>query len=307
MAGWIGSLEKYTSGRGSAADRAFFLQAFNGGPYGVDRISRGTVAVDNLGLTIAGGIQPDRLHQLGDLTSDGLWQRFVPIIVAPASFGDDGAGGPAVSDYAAMIERLLQIAPNTRVQLSEGAHAVRLHVATRIFEIEQSEALGPAFSAFCGKLHGLWGRLCLVLSQIDPESVSFIVPERTAGAATKLLIESVLPNAARVYASMGGAGANMDAIRSVAGFILTKIKNRIVASDLTRYVRACRGQTLDNVQRVVSPLVAGGWLTPEQEFHPMAWAVHPGVHKLFVTRAAQEAARRGTIRELILGRGVDHE
>lgn len=311
LAGWVGSLEKYNSGRGSAADRAFFLQSFNGGHYVVDRVSRGTVAIDNLGLAIAGGIQPERLHQLGDLTSDGLWQRFVPIIVGTASLGSDGPRCAATSDYAEMISRLLQVAPTTRVALSEAAQEVRKDVAARIFELEQSEALGPAFSAFCGKLHGLWGRLCLVLSQIDPEPMSFIVAERIALAATTLLFHSVLPNAARVYASIGGAGSNMDATRSVAGFVLTKSKSRIVASDLTRHVRACRGQPLEAVQRIISPLVAGGWLTPEQEFNPMAWAVHPFVHERFAARAAQEVARRETVRELILGaaseKGADDE
>jgi hypothetical protein len=271
----------------------------------VDRVNRGTVAIDNLGLSIAGGIQPDRLRQLGDITSDGLWQRFIPIIVAPASLGSDAENDQPVADYAAMVERLLRVDPKTRVQLSEAAQAVRKDVATRIFKIEQSEALGAAFSAFCGKLHGLWGRLCLVLSQIDPEPVSFVVPERTALAATTLLFGSILSNAARVYASMGGAGANIEATRSVAAYILTKGKIRIVTSDLTNNVRACRGQPLADVQRVVSPLVAGGWLTPEQEFNPTAWTVHPYVHARFAARAEQEATRRATIRALIVGSGRD--
>lgn len=306
LAGWVGSLEKYTSGRGSAADRAFFLQAFNGGPYVVDRVSRGTVPIENLGLAIAGGIQPDRLRQMGDLTSDGLWQRFAPIIVGAPSLGSDGGDSQATSDYAAMVDRLLHIDPKARVQLSEPAQAVRRDVAERLFEIEQSEALGAAFSAFCGKLHGLWGRLCLVLSQIDPDPVSFIVPERIALAATTLLFKCVLPHAARVYASMGGAGGNIEATRSVAGYILTKRKDRVLASDLAHNVRACRGQPLEDVRRVVSPLVAGGWLAPEHEFNPTAWTVHPHVHQRFAARAEQEEVRRAAVRALIVtGRGAD--
>jgi hypothetical protein len=49
--------------------------------------------------------------------------------------------------------------------------------------------LGPAFSAFCGKLHGFWGCFCLVLSQIEPYGEPFAVSERTVVAASTLLFE----------------------------------------------------------------------------------------------------------------------
>ncbi len=301
LAGWIGSLEKYAGARGSLADRAFFLQSFNGGPYVVDRVSRGTVAIDNLGLSIVGGIQPDRLRQLGDITVDGLWQRFLPFIVAPASLGSDAPASDTTTDYIDLIDRLLRIPPETRIQLSDAAHVIREDVGGRLFEIEQSEALGSAFSAFCGKLHGLWGRLCLVLSQIEPAGAPYVVQERIADMARILIFQSVLPNASRIYAGMGGAGGNIEATRAVGGYILTKHKDRVLASDLAHNVRACRGQTLEDVQKIVSPLVAGGWLVPAREFNPHCWIVHPYVHQHFALRAEQETVRRATVRALITG------
>jgi hypothetical protein len=39
LAGWLGSMEKYSGGKGPMADRGFWLQAYNGGPYHVDRIT----------------------------------------------------------------------------------------------------------------------------------------------------------------------------------------------------------------------------------------------------------------------------
>jgi hypothetical protein len=57
----------------------------------------------------------------------------------------------------------------------------------------------------------------------------------------------------------------------------------------TSSVRACGGQTLADVHQIVSPLVAGGWLTQEQEFSPSAWAIDPRVHVRFADRARQEA------------------
>jgi hypothetical protein len=100
---------------------------------------------------------------------------------------------------------------------------------------------------------------------------------------------------------MGGAGGNIDATRSIGGYILTKQKNRVLASDLAHNVRACRGQPLEDVQRIVSPLVAGGWLTPEREFNPNCWTVDPYVHQFFAARRVLEAERRATVRALITG------
>ncbi len=299
LSGWIGSLEKYNGGRGMAADRAFYLQAFNGGPNVSDRVARGMTAIDNLAVSIVGGIQPDRLTQLGDIISDGLWQRFLPIIVGPSAMGSDGPLTPAQAEYRALIERLLKVDPTTVVRLSQHAHEIREDVAQRLFELEQSEVLGAAFSAFCGKLIGIWGRICLVLSQIDPDPVPYVAPARAADAARTLVFDSALPHAARIYAGMGGGGGSAEATQSIAGFILTKRKNRVLASDLTSSVRACRGASLEQVQKLVSPLVAGGWLTPERDFGTTAWIVAGRVHHVFAARAQEEATRRAAIRRLI--------
>jgi hypothetical protein len=38
LSGWFGSMEKYSSAKGGARDRAFWLEAYNGGQYAVNRI-----------------------------------------------------------------------------------------------------------------------------------------------------------------------------------------------------------------------------------------------------------------------------
>jgi hypothetical protein len=303
LSGWIGSLEKYGGTKASAADRAFFLQAFDGGPNVIDRVSRGTIPIRNLLVTICGGIQPDRLRQFSDLTDDGLWQRFATIIVGPASRGLDERPGSAVADYTAAINQILDVPGATRVDLCDAAHDVRADIERQVFDLELSDVLGARFASFCGKLVGLWGRICLVLNYLDPADTHFIVPLKTAERAATLLFQSVVPCAARVYAATGGAGADAEATRSVAGYILTKQKDRVLASDLAHNVRACRGQPLDHVQRVVSPLVAGGWLTPEKDWNPFAWRVSPAVHSQFEARARTEAERRAAIRDVLTGRG----
>jgi len=298
LAGWIGSLEKYAPGKGGAADRAFALQSYNGSPHVVDRVMRGTLSINNLLCVICGGIQPDRLRQFGDLTDDGLWQRFIPIIVAPGTIGADA--NPADDWHEQTVNRLLRIPAHTTVSLCEAAHTIRERVAIRAFDLEQSGVLGPRFVGFCGKLTGLWGRITLVLHLMtEPESQ--VVREETAESARILVFRSVLPNAARVYTAMGGAGADLEATQSIAGYILTKKLRRIIASDLTSNVRVCRHRSIEDVRKLLSPLEAGGWIRPEKEFNPTSWLVTDHVHTQFAAQAEKETARRAAVRRLITG------
>ncbi|MDE2103952.1 MAG: DUF3987 domain-containing protein [Patescibacteria group bacterium] len=298
LAGWIGSMEKYAPGKGSAADRAFWLQCFNGGHFVADRVQRGTVVVNNLLATICGGIQPDRLRDFRNLTDDGLWQRFVPVILAPATIGADEPPDDTVEAYAVAIESLLRL-PLTTYELAEPAHLIREDVARRIFELESLEVLGPRFAGFLGKLVGLWGRLALVFHVLtDPDKP--MIGRSCADAAATLLWQAVIPHAARVYTAMGAGGQDFEAVQSVAGYILTKRLDRFTMSEMTSNVRVCRGRSADDVRKLLSPLEAGGWISPEREWQPNSWAVSAFVHARFAAQAEREAQRREQGRALIM-------
>jgi Protein of unknown function (DUF3987) len=86
LAGWLGSMEKYGGGKAANSDRAFWLETYNGGPQVVDRIGRGTSAVENLSASILGGIQPDKLAAIHGLADDGLLQRFIPVMTRGGTF-----------------------------------------------------------------------------------------------------------------------------------------------------------------------------------------------------------------------------
>lgn len=79
LSGWLRSLEK----DGREGDRAFFLESWNGiGNFTVDRITRGTLHIPALCLSLLGGIQPGLLESYvyqatrGGAGDDGLLQRF---------------------------------------------------------------------------------------------------------------------------------------------------------------------------------------------------------------------------------------
>lgn len=77
LSGWLGSFNRYSGGDGG--DRAFWLEAWGGRPYVIDRVKNGEpITISNLSASVLGGIQPDKLASTllkGD--DDGLTARFM--------------------------------------------------------------------------------------------------------------------------------------------------------------------------------------------------------------------------------------
>ena len=82
LSGWFGNHDRYG---GNGGDRAFFLEAWDGGSYIVDRVKhRGKpLRISRAALAILGGIQPDRLREALAGADDGLAARFAYIWPEP--------------------------------------------------------------------------------------------------------------------------------------------------------------------------------------------------------------------------------
>jgi Protein of unknown function (DUF3987) len=75
LSGWLGNHDRYG---GHGGDRAFFLEAWNGGPYVVDRRNHSgqPVRIARASVAMLGGLQPDRLREALAGADDGLAARF---------------------------------------------------------------------------------------------------------------------------------------------------------------------------------------------------------------------------------------
>jgi hypothetical protein len=115
LSGFFGAMDKYSGGgKGAAKDRAFWLESYNGAPYSTNRIGRGSVFIENLSVSILGGIQPEPIRKLAeDGSDDGLLQRLIPIVLRPAVIGRDELPSEAVFDYSALVSNLHQLKPPT--------------------------------------------------------------------------------------------------------------------------------------------------------------------------------------------------
>jgi hypothetical protein len=82
LSGWIGQLDRYG---GAGADRAFYLESWDGGSFTHDRVKYNgvPVRVPYCSLAIIGGLQPDKLRELFAGPDDGLTSRFLYIYPDP--------------------------------------------------------------------------------------------------------------------------------------------------------------------------------------------------------------------------------
>ncbi len=150
LAGWIASMEKYGGKGGGGSDRAFWLQAYDGGPYTVDRISRGELHIENLSVSILGGIQPERLAEMHGLTSDGLLQRFLPVMMGPSTLPIDEPGYQENDQFDTFIRKLIRAEPASLI-MSDEALPVFKDIQEHIDKLEKvGDAYARGFEGFLG-------------------------------------------------------------------------------------------------------------------------------------------------------------
>jgi hypothetical protein len=83
LSGWLGSFDRYG---GNGADRAFYLECWNGGAYVCDRVRYhdAPVRIEHASLAIIGGMVPDRLREVLAASDDGLVERLIYVWPDPA-------------------------------------------------------------------------------------------------------------------------------------------------------------------------------------------------------------------------------
>jgi hypothetical protein len=303
LAGWLASMERYAGGGKASSDRPWWLTAFQGGPYHVDRIGRGSSRVNNLSVAILGGIQPRRLRELGSLDTDGLLQRFIPYVLSPAMPSKDQATRDAADGYGALLQRLVGADPVTVRMTDPAAAAVVERVEQLGYTLAGTGEYGEGFPGFAGKLPAHWARLALAIHAISDGGE--VLAPATAEHAERLLTDHLLQHAIAFYSGID-RGA-IDKLREVAGYLLTKRPERVTAGLLARDVRCCKAgkdetrRAVERVTPIMEMLCSYGWAAPEStKPDNAAWTINQAALDKLDARGREEAARREAARRAIL-------
>jgi Protein of unknown function (DUF3987)/RepB DNA-primase from phage plasmid len=308
LSGWFGSMDRYT-GNG-AKDRAFWLRAYNGGPYSVDRVSRGSFRIPNLSACVLGGIQPDKIREFAaDGVDDGLLQRACPIILSASTNDRDKVEDEVNREYTAIVARLTQInEPDQYLYFSPPAQLIQREMSIKITSLEQSyEMINKKLAAHIGKYRGIFARLCLIFHCIDnmvdirfQTNVKLCVFEDTARRAAKFISDFLLPHAITFYNGVLGVADNHDQLTNVAGYILAKQLSKIDNRTIQRGNRSMRRMTQKDIDNVFNHLEVFGWITKVvDKNHTTYGIVNPRVHTLFSEHAERERHRISEAQKVI--------
>jgi hypothetical protein len=310
LGGWFAAMDKYSGARGS--DRGFWLQTWNGGPYSVQRISRGFVHIPNLSMCLLGGIQPEPIRKImSDSVDDGLVQRGAPIILKPAIKGRDEPESPAVFEYAQLISRLHRIEAIV-LRFDEGAQAYREELEEEHISLQACEAVDPKLAAHIGKYDGLFARPCIIFHCIENAAlgeVPRIISEDTARRTGTFLHRFLLQHALAFHVGMLGVSNDHDRLEAIAGYILAKRMDKITSREVKANIRCMRKASPKEVEEALVHLDGLGWVdkTPgPRPSSPVHWIVNPAVHVRFADKAKEEETRRANVREIMirLGKGM---
>lgn len=306
LSGWFGALDKYSGGKGAAADRAFWLQAFNGGEMAINRVGRGSFLLQNVSACILGGIQPDAIRRIvADAVDDGLLQRFFPIVLRPSNLPDDKPVPGEAALYDMAVHMLTRIRPQT-LQFDHAAHEVRRELVRRHHAFGASESVSRMLGAHIGKMDGLFARLCIVWHALMTpwEQPDPIITADTANAVAKFMRSFLLPHAMSFYSTTLSLSDDQDQLEAMAGYILAKGLSEVDHRTVQRSVRPGRKLAKWDTRPLFETLAAMNWLAsvddPNKRNGEPRWIVNQHVHTLFAERAEQEHCRRLQARATII-------
>ncbi|MDB3929983.1 YfjI family protein [Paracoccaceae bacterium] len=196
LSGFFGAMDKYNAGKGAQADRAFWLRSFNGGQYAINRVIRGATVIDNVSVSMLGGIQPEPLIKISsDAADDGLLQRLFSIMLSTTPVGRDEPMLPINDCYAELISSLRKtslpgILKKHPLEFDDGAQAIRRSLEAKHLELQSLETINRKLASHIGKYDGLFARLCIIrhcvehsecaTADVSDRELPVVVTERTA-------------------------------------------------------------------------------------------------------------------------------
>jgi Protein of unknown function (DUF3987) len=295
LSGLFGSMDAYRARAGK--DRPFWLQAKEGGPYTVNRKTSGRIVIESCAISVLGGIQPDKIKRLmDDLSSDGMLQRFLPVILRRTGYGEDLAPNREVDAAVYKLAERLAGMPPTGLYRFVPAAASELQVI-EAFKARECERLTGPISEWLNKMPNEFGRWSLIFHAIECCAVGKEPPDlislKTARRVRRFLIEFAFPHARAFYA---GTIAIDQHAKWVAELMLARKLDVVRPRDIYRNYRALKNKR-DLIPVVMQNLINAGWVRMTRAF---AWQVNPLVHDgRFKAIAEAEAQRRADVREEI--------
>jgi hypothetical protein len=264
---------RYSSG---AANLDAFLKGHAGDDLRVDRVTRGSLIVDRVCLTLAYAVQPEILRGMAGKPSfrgRGLIGRFLYSLpespLGSRRIDPEPVPESLAADYERLVRRLASIPEGfegPRALVFDGDAAARF----KAWALEVEPMLGDhgrlaALRDWGGKLVGLTARLAGVIHLVSvadaPDPVAVPIGVGSIEAAVAMARWAVDHAEAAIGLMAGGDGSLDD-----AGYVLRWLRHRAEAEVSRRDIHVHGRARFDNeperLDRALGVLVDRGWLRP---------------------------------------------
>jgi hypothetical protein len=265
LAGWLLGMNNYNDGA-----RAFWLEAYGGRPYRVDRVKHPEpIIIPRLAVAWHGGIQPARLAEVMRDADDGLLARFIWFWPEPVPFHIANTA-PEVGWATAAFDRLRTLEltdgepPRPIMVLLAPAAVQAMERFGQLLQGEK-EGSGGLLRSAIGKARGWALRLSLVLAYLrwcaedGYAAPPDVIPEDTFLAAAKLVAEYILPMAERTFGDAACPAVDRNAA-TLARWIAREPPSEVHVRHLQREVWLPGLGTADAIHAACRVLVEAGWL-----------------------------------------------
>ncbi len=269
LAAWLMSFDRYSPG-----GREFWLEAYGGRPHVIDRKSNkaGPLFVPFNGVTVLGGIQPEKLREcLLKTADDGLVPRFLwvwpdPILYQrPREIAD-------TQQLERMYRRLLEIDaprhedgrydPRVLLLADDAADVFEAWVRDNDAAVREAASL---YKGFVGKLRGTVLRLALVVELMgwaanggrEPDTIRL----ETLVAVLGFVDDYAKPSALRVFGDAALPEEERNAA-ALARYIRKTKAQQINARDIRRSSGIATLKVAADVEAATEALTEAGWLRP---------------------------------------------
>jgi putative DNA primase/helicase len=281
----------------SDAARPFWLEAYGGRPYRVERQKHPEpINVPRNAVAVFGGTQPEKVAELFEDADDGLLSRLLWSWPDPIPFRL-GRTRPAVATATEALDRLRCLTMEAGTESQDAAPIFVplnpdllpvIEAFGQDMQARQTDAAGLMRSAY-GKARGMVLRLSLVLEMlrwcINPAGrpPPTEIGEAALCAACDLVADYFLPMAERVY----GDAATRPAARgaaTLARWIAREKPAEVHVRTLQREVRLAGLGSADAIHAAAAVLVDADWLRPPapggfQDRQRAAYAVNPALRE----------------------------
>jgi hypothetical protein len=305
---FYGSLDQFSRGGNSGAERYFWARTFEGGSYSVDRANKQRkFMIKNCGMSLFGGIQPDVIRRYGDdSANDGLLQRSLFIMLKKAVLDRDIAAPPVQEEYNELIRELHQLPRDRSAVINFTPEASEI----RNSFFEETLKLSDAYGGWNGKLgehiskwRGMFCRICLIIHITEniKDPLGSNIDVGVAERVRDLFLSYLLPHSEAFYLGVLSSAGETAKLEAVAKYILAHNCTEISGRDLLNMVRATRNLTSKDVDLVFQQMFYLSWIMPKEKKRSDStrWDVNPLVHQLYRVQAEetrqQNEARRAAI------------